>query len=413
MNSFQKKTIIFLAVVAIAIVGIVFYLKPSKVPQPVQNNSSSSVPFTLEPHVLTAAGTAFSLSIPKGFNIATAATGLNRVRFMAKSPDGRLFVTDMKDLSDNSEGKIYILDHFNTATKKFESRTTYLSGLRNPNSVAFYTDPIGVNWLYVALTDQLVRYRFTLGEIVPTSAPEVLATFPAYGLSYKYGGWHLTRTVKVHNDKVYVSVGSSCDSCEEKTEEPMRASIIQMDANGSNQQIIASGLRNAVGLYFKGDQLYVSAMGADKLGDDKPEEALYLIKPGTNYGWPYCYQYQSKIYTNNTQAWDHPIDCSAVPSAAAAFPAHAAPLGLAFFGASAALELANSFLLSLHGSSTVSLAHGYKIVHIDQQGTVTDFVTGFLHNGTCYARPVDILPDSDSSFFFTDDFGGNLYYVYK
>jgi glucose/arabinose dehydrogenase len=66
-----------------------------------------------------------------------------------------------------------------------------------------------------------------------------LARFPAYGLSYKYGGWHLTRTVAIHDDKVYVSVGSSCNSCEEK--EPERASIIQMDPDGSNARFFAKG----------------------------------------------------------------------------------------------------------------------------------------------------------------------------
>ncbi len=42
---------------------------------------------------------------------------------------------------------------------------------------------------------QFTRRKFTQGEIKPTAKAEVLATFPDYGLSYKYGGWHLTRTI--------------------------------------------------------------------------------------------------------------------------------------------------------------------------------------------------------------------------
>ena len=56
---------------------------------------------------------------------------------------------------------------------------------------------------------------------------KIIATFPDYGLDYKYGGWHLTRSLSFHNKKLFVSVGSSCNACIEK--EDVRASIIEMD----------------------------------------------------------------------------------------------------------------------------------------------------------------------------------------
>ena len=42
--------------------------------------------------------------------------------------------------------------------------TPYLKGLRNPNSIAFYTDQQGVDWFYLALTDRLLRYKYDAGE---------------------------------------------------------------------------------------------------------------------------------------------------------------------------------------------------------------------------------------------------------
>ena len=200
-----------------------------------------------------------------------AAQGLKRVRFMAKSPDGRIFVTDMYNLTDNSKGAVYILDHFNPASENFKKVTTYLTGLRNPNSIAFYTDPNGVAWFYLALTDRLLRYKYNLSEDTPTAKPEVLATFPDYGLSYKYGGWHLTRTIAAGtNGKIYVSVGSSCNACEEKEE--VRASVLEMDPVGKNQKFFARGLRNAVGLRWIKDGLIATNMGSDHLGDHKPAD---------------------------------------------------------------------------------------------------------------------------------------------
>lgn len=183
-----------------------------------QNRRTPSQSTRLTPHPVSLAnGKSFDLNLPDVFEIKVAAQGLKRVRFMAKSPDGRMFVTDMYNLTDNSRGVVYILDGFDAASGTFSKVVPYMTGLRNPNSIAFYTDASGTHWFYLALTDKLVRYKFTPGEEKPTNEPQVLATFPDYGLSYKYGGWHLTRTVVIaSNGKLYVSVGSSCNSCEER-----------------------------------------------------------------------------------------------------------------------------------------------------------------------------------------------------
>ena len=87
-------------------------------------------------------GRSFSLNLPEGFDVSVAAEGLRRVRFMSKSPDGRVFVTDMYNLSDNKRGAVYILDGFDAASKSFKKVTPYLTRLRNPNSVAFHTDAL-------------------------------------------------------------------------------------------------------------------------------------------------------------------------------------------------------------------------------------------------------------------------------
>ncbi|HEX8286640.1 MAG TPA: hypothetical protein VF556_01515 [Pyrinomonadaceae bacterium] len=151
-------------------------------------------------------GLTFYLNLPAGYKIIPATEGLKRVRFFAKSPDGRIFVTDMHDLTDNRKGAVYILEEFDLESGKFTRVTPYLTNLKNPNSAAFYTDERGQDWFYLAETDKLTRRRFTRNETKPTdSKPEVLATFPDYGLSYKYGGWHLTRTIAfAPNGKLYV-----------------------------------------------------------------------------------------------------------------------------------------------------------------------------------------------------------------
>lgn len=131
-------------------------------------------------------GKTISLNLPTDFEIMPAAEGLKRIRFFAKAPDGRIFVTDMYNLTDNKRGTIYILDNLDPRTGKFAAVKTYLTNLHNPNSVQFYRDASGQDWIYIAETGKLTRRKFKSGEENPTDTnPQTLATFPDHGLDRK------------------------------------------------------------------------------------------------------------------------------------------------------------------------------------------------------------------------------------
>ena len=306
---------------------------------------------------------------------------------------------------------------FDSASKSFKKVTRYLTSLRNPNSIAFHTDQERVNWLYVALTDRLLRYKYNAGDDKPSAEPEVLATFPDYGLSYKYGGWHLTRTIAVgDNGKIYVSVGSSCNACEEKEE--VRASIFELDPDGKNQKHFARGLRNAVGLRWANGTLFASNMGSDHLGDHKPADTMYAVRENLNYGWPYCFQSgPGRFPDTKFNPSGKKMNCRSVPGAYAAFDAHSSPLGLEYFDASHGPQLEDSFLVALHGSTKRSLNRGYRVMRVggggDQPRPPEDFITGFMRAGKVYGRPVDVLNFGTDAFLLTDDFAGVVYYVHR
>lgn len=370
----------------------------------------------LTPHkIALAGGRSLTLNLPADFEIVIAAQGLKRPRFFAKSPDNRIFLTTMYNRADNRSGAIFILDEFDPKTGQFKKVTPYLTDLRNPNSIAFYVDKAGGRWLYVALTDRLVRYKFTMGETAPTSEPEVLARFPDYGLNYKYGGWHLTRTLAFNDKgKFYVSVGSSCNICEE-TEE-IRATVIEMDADGKNQRTLVRGLRNAVGLKWANGQLFATNMGQDKLGDDIPQDTMHIVEENKNYGWPYCYSANSQIVADNQfSKSEKRIDCKDVPAPFAAFGAHSSPLGLEYFDASKATDprLRSSFLVALHGASLRSLKRGYRLVRVRKGSAPQDFLTGFLQGVSVLGRPADVFQTGANAFLFSDDHAGRVFYVYQ
>ncbi len=357
-----------------------------------------------------AKGINFKLAVPTGYKISIAAEGLKRLRFMTVSTDGKLFCTDMYDRSDNKKGRVYVFDKWNDSTKKFEIVSIYLDSLHNPNQVAFYN-----NFIYVAETDKLVRYKYALGDLQPKDSGEVIATFPDYGLSYKYGGWHLTRSIAFHNNKLYVSVGSSCNSCVEKEE--IRATITEMNVDGSDKKIYARGLRNSVGIKWIGNELWATTMGRDLIGPDKPEEQFLKVEKDGFYGWPFYFQYNKKMY-EDAQFKDS-VKATYVKKPAvgfAGFKAHSAPLGFEYLKDFDDAYLRNSVLVCLHGSTTVGRQRGNAIVRVEGGNKYSEIVSGFLAGKSekeRFGRPCDILRKDKSSFFFTDDHNGVLYYFYK
>jgi glucose/arabinose dehydrogenase len=425
----------------------------------------------LTPHLIhLGEGRTITLNLPASLVIDVAAQGLRRVRFMAVSPDHRIFVTDMYNRADNSLGKVYILEGWNPSTHTFARTITYLDHLRNPNNLAFYTEPAhdGVpaqSWLYLPVTDRLVRYRYSAGDSAPTGPPEVLARYPDYGLNYKYGGWHLTRTVAFatfgDETKLFISVGSSCDACQEK--EPVRASLQRMDPDGKHQVIIAKGLRNAVGLAFfptlEGGALFATNMGADHLGDAEPEDTFFELDSGDNtgpmrsvhtadaaspaaegvtippvdYGWPTCYFANGLPHPDtlisSPKSADHifppppagpppaQADCSKVPAAYTTFAAHSSPLGLDYFDSASNPILHDSFLVALHGASHPKIGTGYRVVRFTPASRKPeDFITGFLviqaGKPTVKGRPCSLLRTGPDTFLLTDDLDGVIYSIH-
>ena len=399
------------------------------------------------PHPIHLAnGKSLTLKLSANFTINVAAQGLKRVRFLAKSPDNRIFVTDMDDLGDNTLGKVYILDGWNERTGKFAKVTPYLEHLRNPNNLAFYTEPAqngkpAQSWLYLPLTDKLLRFKYNAGDNSPSGQPEILATYPDYGLNYKYGGWHLTRTVAfatLHGKtRLYVTVGSSCNACQEK--EDVRATLTVMDPDGSHQEIVARGLRNAVGMEYiesiDGGALFATNMGADHLGTHDPEDTFFEldsdahpVPPGSNYGWPTCYfdhgLPHADHFISDPKPTDHIVpappagppppqfDCTQIPPVYTAFAAHSSPLGLEYFD-SANPALADTFLVALHGASHPAIGTGYRVVRFNAANRQPlDFITGFLVNGKVKGRPCGILRTGPDAFLLTDDLDGVIYYIH-
>ena len=339
------------------------------------------------------------LNLPAGFSISVFAAGLSSPRFFTFDAANNLMV------ADQGSGKILLIKDTNNDNTSDETITVD-QGLQGMHSV-FYDE----GDLYAAEERQVSVYR----EVQPNgtySKKEVLVS----GLPS--GGGHSTRTVIIGPDKkMYVSVGSSCNLCEEADQR--RAAVMRYNLDGSGGEVFASGLRNSVGITFYAGELWGVDMGRDRIGDDIPPEEVNIIKQGQHYGWPYCYgqgvvnpEYQGGRESFCQNETEFPVY---------EMQAHSAPLGLVFMPESLPAdfnfpsELAKSLFIGFHGSWNRSVPTGYKVVRIDtalRANKPVNFVTGWLESsGQAWGRPAGVGFDHQGFLFISDDKAGLIYRV--
>ncbi len=330
------------------------------------------------------------LYLPKGYKISVFARGFSKPRSFDFDNKGNIY------LADKGTGQVMIIKPSGTTTE-------LESGLRNIHGIDWYN-----NDLYVAEENQVIVYR-QITENADYAKKEVLIE------DLPSGGNHTTRTIAISPDeKLFVSVGSSCNVCEEKDER--RAALLVYDLDGSNEEIFAVGLRNTVGFIFKelinGYEIWGVDNGRDLIGDDTPVEEVNVIKKGMHYGWPYCHGsgIPNPEYPSKENFCRH---SSVFPTFE--MQAHSAPLGLSFApGKFAKNRLRDNLLITFHGSWNRTIPTGYKVVRIDTsdpQAKPVNFITGWLmENGQAWGRPVEIKFFGDM-LFITDDRAGVIYKV--
>ena len=349
-------------------------------------------PEATQPPMTTVEVAGGQIQLPEGLTISVFAEDLGVPRFMALDDEGVVYVADREG------GRIVRLPD-DDGDGVADSAFAVLHNLNNPHSLAFQD-----GYLYVAETNQVVRTRDADSDGTFDAPEPIIENLPI--------GGHWSRTIVFGPDgMLYLSVGSSCNVCNEGEE--LRATISRYNPDGTGGEIIATGLRNAVGLAFSpnGD-LYSTNNGRDMLGDDLPPENIYRIEAGVDYGWPRC-------HSGDIVDPDFGSDgaCDNVGQPAVEVQAHSAPLGLTFASGDLLAPYEGDMLVAFHGSWNRTEPTGYKVVRVpfvDGQptGESVDFITGWLtDDGESWGRPVDVLVAPDGSLLISDDAYGRIYRV--
>jgi len=338
------------------------------------------------------------ITIGAGFSIETFAKDLAGARVMARDGFGNFWV------SQPSEGRVSLVT---VEEGKVTRVDPVFRGLNRPHGLAI--DPQNAFLLYIAETDKISRV-----PINRDGPMEKIADLPA-------GGGHFTRTIAFGpDDRLYVSIGSSCNVCNE--DDPRRAAIYSMERDGSDFRPVATGLRNAVFFdwsYIDG-RMWATEMGRDNLGDDLPPDEINIVEEGKNYGWPICYgknihdtNFDKNTYIRNP--CEEPFEMPSYIN----IEAHSAPLGLVFVPEEGwPEEYWYDLFVAYHGSWNRSVPTGYKIARIPlddkgrKTGPIEDFISGWLTaDGRVLGRPVDILLEPGGMMYISDDHSGVIYKV--
>lgn len=377
-------------------------------------NIKGALPAILAPtgdiaEVINTTDTPFVL--PAGFSISLYAKDLVAPRVLSYAPSGQILVSIPR------EGKVVaLLDKDNDGFA--ETHVDVASGLNSPHGLANRCEG-EVCKLYIAETNQVAEYDFDKENIKATNKKKLF--------DLDSGGNHSSRTIMFmpwpDQDKMLVSIGSSCNVCIEKSDQ--RAKVLEYDFNTSKLTEFAKGLRNSVfmAIHPVSGDVWATEMGRDLLGDDIPPDEINILKKGANFGWPICYG--KNIHdTNFDPEGKLSVSYGAGKNTCLGFvpsfidiQAHSAPLGLAFFPEEGwPEEYWYNMLVAYHGSWNRTVPTGYKIVRykLDAKGKYLgqeDFLTGFMSGGDVYGRPVDILIQPGGLIYVSDDKAGVVYKI--
>lgn len=341
-----------------------------------------------------------ALKVPDGFQIRPLAQGLQNPRIIVTAPDGRIYV------SRRDQGDVLLLEDQND------------DGVLDAEPRVVFTRPgahglaIANGMLYVATVNDVYRAPIrpdgTLGQ-----EERIISDLPD-------GGQHPNRTLAFGSDgMLYISVGSSCNACNETN--PEHATLLRSSPDGKSRSIFASGLRNTIGFAWdpKTGELWGMDHGIDYLGDNEQPEELNRIQKGKQYGWPHIWGKDGEnpqstppgqISKKQWAAMSEPMTLG--------YTAHAAPMQLVFYtGTQFPADYRDDAFVTMRGSWNRKPASGYEVVRIrfenGKPAGVEPFLTGFLVDGgkAHIARPVGLAVTNGGALLVGDDANGIIYRV--
>jgi glucose/arabinose dehydrogenase len=379
------------------------------------------------------------LTLPSGFCAVLVGENLGAVRHFVVAPNGDIFAAVAGSRDGTTKGGLYLMRDSDGDGKADVVRAIHETG---GTGVALAPGAV-----YFAPNDQVLRFPWAPGALEPSAPAEVVVS----GLPT---GGHSAKTITIGSDgALYVTIGSRTNSCQEKdrtsksagvnpcVELEERAGIWRFDARRTGQTQadgvrFATGLRNAMAKAVEPSTgvLFMATHGRDQLtenwgfpaeeGRENPAEQFGPVRQGGDYGWPYCYydpRQQAKVQAPEYGGDGRKVgDCARYDPPAIGFPAHWAPMAIAFYtGTAFPAEYRGGAFLSFHGSWNrgpgPEYQAGYRVVFIpfadgNPTGKFRDFaLPAGAHNAV---RPAGLAVGPDGSLYIGSDAQQKIWRVF-
>lgn len=383
------------------------------------------------------------ITVPAGFKTETVTGSLGSNRHLVVNSNGDVYVK----LSKLKDGKgIFVLRKTGGTYKVINSFGNYTgTGIAIKNG-----------YLYASSDAEVFRYKFNANnEIADPNNPEKIVT----GLLNK--GVHESKSIALDDaGNIYVNIGAPSNACQVSDrsagspgQDPCpilnnAGGIWQFKANKTNQSYgegirYATGLRNVVGLDWnsKESQLYAMQHGRDQLSQlypdmfsneesaELPAEEFFMVKKGSDCGWPYCYydgQQKKKVLAPEYGGDGNKTGrCDGKEKPVMAFPAHWAPNALLFYtGKMFPGRYKNGAFIAFHGSwNRAPLKQaGYCVVFVPfdkgkPSGSYEIFANGFTGKesisgpGQAKYRPCGLAQGPDGALYISDSREGRIWKI--
>ena len=399
--------------------GVARQITPESMPLPYATHSSA------RPPAVIARPAGATLHVPPGFVVDEYATGLDRPRTMRVAPNGDVF------LAESGAERIRVLRAADGATHPAQTGV-FASGLSRPFGIDFWPPGPNPRFVYIALTDQVVRFPYQSGDLQARGPAQVIvASLPS--------GGHWTRDLVFARDgqRMFVSVGSDSNagagigtkdlSAAQAWDaahglgaawgdEQGRADILVFDPDGHNAQVFATGLRNCTAeAIAPGGDLWCVVNERDGLGDNLPPDYATSVRLGAFYGWPWYYIGDHEEPRLKGQ---RPDLAGRVTVPDVLIQPHSAPLGITFYtGTQFPADYRGNAFVVLRGSWNRSQRTGYKVIRLPfvngrPTGEYQDFLTGFVASDhAVWGRPVGITMTHDGALLVSEDGNGTIWRI--
>ena len=393
----------------------------------------------------TKGATSENLTLPAGFTASTMISQVGNNRHIAVAPNGDIYVK----LARLKEGKGIVI--LRDANKDGKLEVAGSLGNFTGTGIAFKN-----GYLYASSDDAIFRYKLSdQGTVADTDNPETIVK----------GLWnrrqHASKSFALDNaGNIYVNIGAPSNACQvvDRTkgspgQDPCpildsAGGIWQFKADKLNQGYAdgvrySTGLRNVVGLDWNNNinELFAMQHGRDALNTLYPEmfnaeqsaeipaEEMFLVKNGSNFGWPYCYY--DPIQKKKVLAPEYGGDgkkqdrCESMGNPVMAFPGHWAPNAMLFYSGNMFPEkYRNGVFIAFHGSwNRAPLKQkGYNVVFVPfkdgkPSGDYEVFADGFKgateidSPGQAEHRPCGLAQGADGALYISDSVKGTIWKI--